>query len=241
VIIWGGVGDPKTLNFAARNTEYWSLSRFLEPAVRNASRGTLKSAACDLVWHPHTSTSPFPWPLPQYKLCVETTTAFHQDLLIISSFTLHELGQIIDLRSDWSTALVQIVWKWNDGALSPLLLLTEIGIIGGVWWISQQSNLKAPELDFRCIRPTWLSDSPKKLSAPEQVERLAYFGWVWEPSQAEVSTTTKYDDEKVDLSLWAVGGNDNDLERARKKIRDFLFIHWIKLLTHEALPWLSLQ
>jgi hypothetical protein len=71
--------------------EYRSLSRFLGPAVRNASRGTLKSTACDFVWHPHTSTSHFPWPLPQDKLWVETTTAFHQDSLMIRSFTLHKL------------------------------------------------------------------------------------------------------------------------------------------------------
>jgi hypothetical protein len=43
------------------------------------------------------------------------------------------------------------------------------------------------------------------------------------------------------MSLWAVGGNGNDFEQARKKIRDFLFIHWTKLLTHEVLTWLSLQ
>jgi hypothetical protein len=88
----------------------------------------------------HTSISPFPWPLHQDKLWVETTTAFHQYLLIIRSFTLHELGQIIDLRSDWSTALVQIVWKWYDGALPPLRLLAEIGIIEGVWgvWLLSQ-------------------------------------------------------------------------------------------------------
>jgi hypothetical protein len=79
------------------------------------------------------------------------------------------------------------------------------------------------------------------LSAPEQVDRLAYFGWVWEPSQTEVSTATKDNDAQVDLSLWAVGGNGNDFERACKKIRHFLFIHWTKLLTHEALTWLSLQ
>jgi hypothetical protein len=86
----------------------------------------------------------------------------------------------------------------------PLRLLAEICIIGGVWLLSQQSNLKAPELNFRCIRPSWLSDSPEKLSSPEQLEKLAYFGWVWEPSQAEVSTATKDDDAKFDLSLWAV-------------------------------------
>jgi hypothetical protein len=122
MIIWGGVGDPNTVKLAARNIESWSLSRFLEPAVRNASRGTLKSTACDFVWHPHASTYPFPWPLPQDKLWLETTTAFHQDSLIIFSFTLHELGQIVDLSSDWLTALVQIVCKckWRSPpTLSP--------------------------------------------------------------------------------------------------------------------------
>jgi hypothetical protein len=96
-------------------------------------------------------------------------------------------------------------------------------------------------LDFRCNRPLCLSDYPKKLSVPEQVKRLAYFGWVWEPSQTEVSTATKDNDAQVDLSLWEVGGNGNDFERARKKIRDFLFIHWTKFFTHAALTWLSLQ
>ena len=56
------------------------------------------------------STSNFPWTLLQDKLGVETTIAFHQDLLIIFYFTLHELGKIIDLRYDWSTALVQTLW-----------------------------------------------------------------------------------------------------------------------------------
>jgi hypothetical protein len=115
-------------------TQRWLSLRqeiFLEPSVRNASRGTLKLTACDFVWHPHMITYPFTCPLPQDKLWVETTTAFHQDLLIIRSFTFHELGQIIYLRSDWSIALVQIVWKWNDGDIPPLRLLAEIGIIGG--------------------------------------------------------------------------------------------------------------
>jgi hypothetical protein len=59
MIIWGGVWNPKTVKLAARNMESRSLSRFLEPAVRNASQGTLKSTSCDFVWHPHKSTSPF--------------------------------------------------------------------------------------------------------------------------------------------------------------------------------------
>ena len=103
------------------------------------------------MWHTHTSTPPFPWPFPPDKLWVETTTAFHQDFLKICSFVLHELGQIIDLRSDWSTALVQTVCKWNYGTLPPLRLLSYIGIIEGAWLIPHQSSIKAPELDLFCI------------------------------------------------------------------------------------------
>ena len=49
--------------------ESWSLSQFIEPAVRYDSRLTV----FDFVWHPHTRTSHFRWSLPQYKLWVKTT------------------------------------------------------------------------------------------------------------------------------------------------------------------------
>ena len=51
----------------------------------------------------------------------------------------------------------------------------------------------------------------------------------------------KYDDAKVDLSLWAFGGDGIDLERTCNKIRCFLLIQWVKLLTRESLKWLSVQ
>ena len=51
----------------------------------------------------------------------------------------------------------------------------------------------------------------------------------------------KYDDAKVDLSLWAFGGDGIDIERTCNKIRCFLLIQWVKLLTREALTWFSLQ
>ena len=103
------------------------------------------------MWHPHTSTSPLTWTFPQEKLWVENNTAFNQYLLMILSFTLHELGQIIDLCYDFSTELVQTVWKWNDASLPPLHILAEIGIIGVDWLLSKQSSLKTSELYFRCI------------------------------------------------------------------------------------------
>ena len=132
MIMWGGVGGPKRIKLAARNMESRSLSQFLEPAVRNASRGTL-TTAYNVVWHPHTNTSTFTLHFPQ-----ETTTAFHQDLLLNSYFTLHGLGQIIDICSDWSTALAQTAWKWNYVAFPPLRLLSDIGIIGGAQLLPHQ-------------------------------------------------------------------------------------------------------
>ena len=43
------------------------------------------------------------------------------------------------------------------------------------------------------------------------------------------------------MYLWAFGGDSIDLERACKKICYFIFIQWVKLLTCEALKWLSMQ
>ena len=149
-----------TRKLAASNMESQSLSGFLESDVKNTYRGTLKSTACSFVWNPHTSTSPFPSPLHQYKLWVETTTAFHQDLFIIGSFTLHKLGHIIDIFSDWSIALVQTARKWNYGTLLPLYLLADIVIIGGAWLLPQKSSIP-PELYCRFIQTLWLSDSSK--------------------------------------------------------------------------------
>jgi hypothetical protein len=41
------------------------------------------------------------------------------------------------------------------------------------------------------------------------IERMVYFGWVWEPGDSgNVSTATKADEAEVDLSLWNVGGDD---------------------------------
>jgi hypothetical protein len=71
------------------------------------------------------------------------------------------------------------------------------------------------------------------------LERMAYFGWVWEPGDSvNVSTATKSDDAEVDLSLWNVGGDGPGLESARAVLRTWLHSRWRRSLTAEACGWL---
>ena len=137
MIMWGGVGSTKTIKVTARNMEYCSLIRFLEPAVRNDSRGTL-TTAYDFVWHPHTITSTFPLHLPQENLWVETTTAFHQYLLKF----------VLSFFMSLDRSLIFVLIGQLRGSLPPLRPLSYIGIIGGAWLIPQESSLKAPELVY---------------------------------------------------------------------------------------------
>jgi hypothetical protein len=74
----------------------------------------------------------------------------------------------------------------------------------------------------------------------EQAERLAFFGWVWEPGQtANVSVATKADKAQVDLSLWAIGGMDPEMEQHRNIIRTFFLRCWRQRLYLEAMYWLK--
>ena len=55
------------------------------------------------------------------------------------------------------------------------------------------------------------------------LERMVYFGWVWEPGDSgNVSTATKADEAEVDLSLWNVGGDGPGMEAARATLRGWL-------------------
>jgi hypothetical protein len=68
---------------------------------------------------------------------------------------------------------------------------------------------------------------------------MAYFGWVWEPGDAvNVSTATKSNDAKVDLSLWNVGGDAPGMEQARSTLRNWLHSSWQRAMTAEATQWL---
>jgi hypothetical protein len=73
-----------------------------------------------------------------------------------------------------------------------------------------------------------------------QIERLSYFGWVWEPHQAaNVSVPTKADKAELDLSLWAVGGDNVQMKEHRAAIFKLLFRCWMRRLYLEAVNWLN--
>ena len=59
----------------------------------------------------------------------------------------------------------------------------------------------------------WRTNIPYRLGIPGDflgennlIDRLDYFGWVWEPDSInEVTVTTKYDETNINVSLWYVG------------------------------------
>ena len=72
------------------------------------------------------------------------------------------------------------------------------------------------------------------------IERLDYFGWVWElESTNEVTFSTRYDEEKIDVSLWDVCGKGEHMEKSRYLLSNLLFCWCIRNLTLESGHWLS--
>lgn len=94
--------------------------------------------------------------------------------------------------------------------------------------------------DWRTTRPaTLVHDDP---SPQTYLRETAYFGWVWEPSDAtNVTTATKSDSSEVDLTIWAVGGMSPQHELARLALREMLHRQWRRRLTKEAILWLQQQ
>jgi hypothetical protein len=85
---------------------------------------------------------PFPWPLPQEHIWVETSSVFIKEKLIIRELSKKERAQIIDLRIYWAENLVEEFWKWNHGQAPPLRLLCEIGIVGAAWLNYTSSSME---------------------------------------------------------------------------------------------------
>jgi hypothetical protein len=94
--------------------------------------------------------------------------------------------------------------------------------------------------DLSHERVLWMS-TLKIVNEPlEQVERLTFFGWVWEPGQtANVSVATNADKAQVDLSLWAVGVMDPEKEQHRNVLRTFFLRCWRRRLYLEVMHWLK--
>jgi hypothetical protein len=123
---------------------------------------------------------PFPWPLPQEHIWVETSSVFIKEKVIIRELSKKERAQIIDLRTDWAEYLVEEFWKWNHGQAPPLRLFCEIGIVGAAWLNFTSSSMEDEQQDWRTNIPSWLGIPGDRLGENKSIERLDYFGWVWE-------------------------------------------------------------
>jgi hypothetical protein len=87
---------------------------------------------------------------------------------------------------------------------SDFWLLAEVGITGATWMRSLSSIRHVPPIDFRVTRPPWLRVEGSANNPANQIERLAFFGWVWEPyHDMHVSSATKDDNDGIDKRQWA--------------------------------------
>jgi hypothetical protein len=93
---------------------------------------------------------------------------------------------------------------------------------------------------FSCKRVPWMITLKIVKDPLEQVERLTFFGWIWEPGQtANVSVATKADKAQVDLSLWEVRVMDPKMEQHEKFLQTFFLRCWRRHLYLEAMHWLK--
>jgi hypothetical protein len=101
---------------------------------------------------------------------------------------------------------VEEFWKRNHGQAPPLRLLCEIGIVGAEWLNYTSTSMKNEQQDWRKNIPSWLGVPGDRLGENKSIERLYYFGWVWEPESInEVTVATKDVESRIDVLLWAVG------------------------------------
>jgi hypothetical protein len=103
-------------------------------------------------------------------------------------------------------------------------------------------HLACPTLYFRVTRPPWLPVEGSANNPANQIERLALFGWLWEPHHAiYVSNATTDDKAGIDKRQWAISGNDPEMEMHRGNLRRFLFQSWLRRLYLDAICWLNTE
>ena len=165
----------------------------------------------------------------------------------------------MDLREDWGADLIHLLLEWDYGASPPLRMSVEF-VLSALTWLGLDSlhalrredtslARKGPnvsisdwEFDWARIRSPFLGAPSVEPRLDSPIERLVYFGWVWEPGDSvNVSTATKADDAEVNLGLWNVGGDGPGMERARSILRDWLHSRWRRATTRDAVRWLHNQ
>ena len=91
---------------------------------RNASRGQ----GLDACWRPsRPDAKPYPWPWKTSLLWEESSSVLLRapGKMVKRLLTVKERCQLMDLRADWGSTLLEAVWSWNDRSSVPLRLLVE--------------------------------------------------------------------------------------------------------------------
>jgi hypothetical protein len=229
------------------------LDRFLEPSTKLSKwKRATAVASCWAPCRANASAFPVPWsadePWVEAPTCLLAKRDFQAGddgpILIQRPLTLKERGQLMDVREDWGAALVPLMWAWDAGGAPPLRLLVEsaMALMGCFRChaepvaIVEERTLKTlkESFDWGRVRAPWLGGSPDS----RELERMAYFGWVWEAEDADTVVATRSDDAEVDLSLWSVGGEEEGMERHRESLRKFLFKYYLRRTCREAREWL---
>jgi hypothetical protein len=227
---------PKAMEPRRRRLPVRPLERFLEPSVRLGAWRKPSMNSAD-VWAPsREDATAFPWPWKAKPPWVEAKSCFLGGSLVERPLTDKERAQLMDLREDWAPSLLTDLWEGNGGRNPPLRLLAETAI-GAVPWIRDtatpvlEAHLHHPIVDWGRTRPPWVRDGGGDND---------FLGWNWVVDTAgEARVATKADDAGVDLSLWAIGGDEPEMELARQVLRGFLLRVWKRRLCKEIVRWLT--
>lgn len=223
------------------------MGRFLEASVKLTKDGRVwdRNTPC---WRPLKYDEPCPWPWRNKEVVVEAPTCYKGPGIYNGMVRRHlfakEKMQLLDLNEDWGEATVHQVWNWNKGGPTPLRMLAEfIRVVDQEWkeregrdtGAGQEGEVtKAPLVDEN-QGVVDLSD----LTDAGSLQRMEYFGLVWETRNTVVAGAAKADDATVDVSLWAVGGDGPGMEEARAMLRKTFFRRWRRRLVLEAARWLQ--
>jgi hypothetical protein len=94
-------------------------------------------------------------------------------------------------------------------------------------------------VDWSREGPPWLGDLSATIPGTN-LERLAYFGWIWDHTDSiKVTVAKKADGASFNTAIWAVGGDAAGLEKAREAIREGLHVKWHRNLRKEGVTWLA--
>jgi hypothetical protein len=235
--------EPNLGNLAPgrRRSPLRPLWRFLEPSTK-VTEWRRASGRPDC-WRPlRADARPFAWPWALTRPWVEAPTCYaigHSidtgAKVVERPLTDKERCQLLDLREDWGRDIVGGVWAWHEGAPPPLRLLSEFAMecLPGLRLLHGRESERTLEdaWDWGRIRPPWVEKEPS--------QEGDFFGWNWTADAVGGDIlAVKADDAAANLALWAVGGDGENMERARDGIRALMFRFWIRRLCREACAWL---